>query len=462
MRITTPTAHPVPAVVLAALVVAAATLAPASAHAQAAGAAKLELPAVETWTLDNGLQVAFQRVDGAPVVAVGVWYRAGSKDEPRERQGLARMFERLMFLGSERVRPGAHAGIIEGLGGYVDAAVSEDASSYLNVLPPAYLELAMALEAERMRGLRLRDDAIAVARATLQDDVRRRERWPLAQGIRRFLHTAYTKHPYAWPATGTVAGLGEAGAEELRRFYDAYYVPNNATLVVVGAVAVERVRAAVQTHFGALARAAEPPRPAAQVVEPALTEARRQVAEAGQVGIVLAGYHIPGAAHGDLPALQVAGLVLGLDSSARLSRRLVRTDKIAVEVGVPLFLRQQAGLVLMFAAFVEPAAAGPIEQAMRAEIDALRRAGPTAQELSKAKSQLQARLAFSLEDVGNLARQIGAAWILTDDPGRWQGDLARFAAVSAADVKRVVASYLVPDKQIVVVVPPLGAASAPQ
>ena len=115
-----------------------------------------KLPTIETFTLANGLQVAVLRSDAAPVVAVQVWYHAGSKDEPRDRRGSAHMFEHMMFKGTQHVRAEAHAQFVNGVGGYVNAQTDEDATHYINTLPADYLDFAIQLEAERMRNLLFR------------------------------------------------------------------------------------------------------------------------------------------------------------------------------------------------------------------------------------------------------------------------------------------------------------------
>jgi zinc protease len=419
-----------------------------------ASQSKLELPKLETWELANGMKVAFLRMDNAPVISVQVWYHAGSKDEPRNRRGSAHMFEHMMFKGTEHVRPEAHAHFVHALGGYVNATTSEDATWYINVVPRDYLDFACQLEAERMRHLLFRDDMIRTEREVVKEEIRQQENNPLTVGLLRFLAIAYTKHPYAWTAGGAIADLDATKSEDLRRFYDTYYVPGNAMLVVAGAVTAEEVRAAAEKWFAAIPRGAAPPRPAEAAPEPEQTAKRREVVAPGQIGLLLGGYHIPAAAHDDIYALQVAGLVLGAGDSSRLTERLVRQDKTAVQAGTPLLIREHPGLLAMFAVYLDPKAAGAIETALLAEIARLGSAGPTPDELRKAKNQLQASLAFGLENAAGVAEQIGSSWVLTGDPARWMNDLARYQAVTAADVQRVVQKYLHENNLTVVVVPP--------
>src|SRR4051812_29295858 len=170
------------------------------------------MPQIQTAQLGNGLRIAFLQLDSAPVVAVQVWYHAGSKDEPRDRRGSAHMFEHMMFKGTEHVRPEAHAQDINRLGGYVNAATTEDATYYYETLPADYMDFAIELEAERMHNLLFREDMIKTEREVVKEEIRDTENNPIASGFLRFLEMAYTKHPYAWTAGGTIADLDNTSA----------------------------------------------------------------------------------------------------------------------------------------------------------------------------------------------------------------------------------------------------------
>jgi hypothetical protein len=167
---------------LLATAVAFAALLPASA-ALTAGSSKgvtLALPSIETFTLANGLQVAVLPIDGAPVAAVHVWYHVGSKDEAPTRRGSAHMFEHLMFRGSDHVAPEEHARSINRVGGYANAQTEEDATHYVNLVPAAYVDFTLQLEAERMRGLVFRKESIDVERENVKEEIRRADncrRW---------------------------------------------------------------------------------------------------------------------------------------------------------------------------------------------------------------------------------------------------------------------------------------------
>lgn len=427
--------------------------------AQPAPKAIAKLPTIEQLTLANGLRIAVLRNDAAPVISVQVWYRAGSKDEQRTRRGSAHMFEHMMFKGTKHVRSEAHAQFVNGVGGYVNAQTDEDATHYINITPPAYLDFAIQLEAERMRGLMFRPEMIAREREVVKEEIRQQENAPLAKGFLRFLEIAYTKHPYAWTAGGTIKDLDATTPDDLKKFYDTYYQPNNALLVVVGKTSLDAVKAAAEKHFGAIPKGAEPPRPSQQAVEPPQTAKRREVVEPGQIGLTLVGFHIPPAKDKDVYALQVASIILGAGESSRLKLRLKAIDPktkrpLALDGGVETLVREEPGMTVALGAYLDPAQADGVEAAIFDEIKKLGAAGPTQQELRKAKNQVQSGFVFSLENSQGLAEAIGRSWILVGDATSFMRDVDEIEKLSAADIARAVKKHMTADHATIVVIPP--------
>ena len=417
------------------------------------------LPAIEAFALPNGLQVAVLHNDAAPVVSVQVWYHAGSKDEPRERRGTAHMFEHMMFKGSAHVRSEAHAQSINSLGGFVNAATDEDATHFLNTLPAEQLDYAVQLEAERMRNLLFRKPMIDLEREVVKNEIRQQDAAPLAKGLARCLSVAFLKHPYAWTASGNAKELDAATPEDLKKFYDAYYQPNNALLVVVGKVNAADVKASAEKWFGPIAKAADPPRPAAAAQEPPQTTKRREVVDADQVGLTLVGWHIPAAKEKDALVLQVAAILLGAGETSRIKTRIKTPDaktkrSMGVEAGMDTILREDPGIAIAFGAYLDPAQGDAIEAAIFDEVAKVAAKGPNADELRKAKYQMQSSFLFSIESAQGLGEAIGRSWIATGSPSTFMRDADEIDKISAADIQRVVKQYFVPDHATVLVIPP--------
>jgi zinc protease len=432
---------------------------------KAAPKSALALPQLETFTLDNGLQVAFMHRDGAPVAAVEVWYHVGSKDEPRDRRGSAHMFEHMMFKGTEHLPPEAHAKELNRLGGYVNAATTEDATHYVDILPADYVDFAIRLESERMRHLLFRDDMVKTEREVVKEEIRQQDNNPLLKALTQFLAAAYTAHPYAWTAGGNLKDLDATSPADLKRFYDAYYQPNNALLVVVGNVTRAQVEDAAKKYFGAIAKAPAPPRPADSATEPPQTDTRTVKAEPGQIGVIITGFHIPAAKDKDIYGLQVLSLILGGGESSRLTQRMKtpvdpkakNARPLGVAAGAQALVHEHPGLFLVFGAFLDPAQQQAVQDALFDEIKKIATKGPLPDELRKAKNQIQASEVYGLENVDGIAEQIGESWILTGDPAHWLHEVDEFEKVTAADVQRLAKTYLDIKNATVVIVPPAGA-----
>lgn len=422
----------------------------------------VKLPALETFQLENGLRGVFLRHETAPVVAVQVWYHVGAKDEPRDRRGSAHMFEHIMFKGTTHLPPEEHARFVAGVGGTANAQTTEDATAYVQVVPAEYLDFVLQLEAERMRNLVFREDMIATEREVVKEEIRQQDNDPVSKGLRRFLEIAYTKHPYAWTAGGTIADLDRTTPADLKTFYDSYYQPGNALLVVVGKSSLAEVKAAAEKHFGAIPGGAVAPRPADKSPEPVQTEKRREVVAPSQIGIVFAGWKIPEAKHEDIYALQVLSLVMGAGESSRLRQRIKTVDpKLkrapGVEAAAPILVREHPGLFLAIGVYREPDGGDAVEAAILDEMQRAASKPPTGDELRKAKNQIVAGFVFGLDSPLGLAEQIGQSWILTGDPTQWVRDLEAFEKLTSADIARVARTYLVPERATVVIVPPKGA-----
>ncbi|HEY1556796.1 MAG TPA: pitrilysin family protein [Kofleriaceae bacterium] len=420
-----------------------------------------KLPSVETFQLPNGLRVAFLKSDATPAVTVEVWYHAGSKDEPRDRRGLAHLFERLMFKGSKHVRADAHAQDIAALGGYTDAAVDEDATHFSDTLPAPYLDFAVQLEAERMRNLMFRKPVLDAERDLVKEQIRQQQASPVEKGIVRFFGIVFAKHPYASTAAGVPGDLDSVTVDDLRKFYDSYYEPNNALVVVAGDTTLAQVKASAEKWFGPIEKAGDPPRPSAAAAEPAQTAKKHEVVEAAQLGMTLVGWHVPSAKDKDVYALQVASIVLGRGEGSRLKVRLKTPDpktkkSLALDAGTQSLIKEDPGVMMAVSLYVDKAASDPVEAAILDEVQKLGARGPSGDELRRAKNQVESGFVFSLEHVQGLADAMGRSWIQSGDATQFQRDVDEIEKVTAPDVERVVKQYLSPDKATIVVIPPKG------
>jgi zinc protease len=465
MRRSGPRATPlVRLTLLLALVAAAATVAgPRGAQAQgksskaAPGKATASVAPqldVKSWQLANGLDVLFLADHKAPIATVQVFYHVGSKDEHVGVRGVAHMFEHMMFKGSDHVPPEEHARLLKEVGGQVNAFTTEDLTAFHDTVPPSYVGFAMQLEAERMRHLKLLPSTVDSERKVVEEEKRLRvDNNPVGKAIERFRALAFTKHPYNWTAIGTIEDLEKVTPADCQKFYDTYYQPNNATLIVVGDLDEADVRKLAEQHFGPVPRGPEPPR--ANVIEPAQTSERKETLKIEvQVPVVVEGFHVPRAADGDSAALEVLGAILSGGESSRLHQRLVRADHLAIAAGGLLESMEDPGLFIAYAAYLPDRSPAKVRQALDDELARARDHAVTAEELDQAKNQLAAGFIFGLETVDGVATALGQYQYVYGDWREFTKGAARYLAVTAADVTRVARKYLVTDNLTLVTLEP--------
>ena len=422
----------------------------------AAGPKPVAASSVKQWTLPNQLHVVYVPDAKAPVVTVQVFYHAGGKDEPADKRGIAHMFEHMMFKGSRHVRPEEHARFIDAVGGNENAFTEDDVTAYHDTIPPSALEFTLKLEAERMRGLELTQKTIDSERQVVIEELRvSLENNPISKALDTVMHLAFKVHPYRQEAIGEKKMLDTVTVADCRRFYDTYYRPNNATVVVAGDVDEATVKKLVDASFGALPAGATPPRPSQALAEPPQTALREATLTMPvQLPVIIGAYHTPAAGSADVVPLEVLQRILSGGESSRMYARLVRKDHSAVFAGGQLMVHEEPGLFLTFAAFLPGGDPKAVRAALEDEVAQLVQRAVLPKELTKAKNQLASEAARRRERVADLATQIGFDSYVSHDPERSYSVMAKYDAVTAWDVQRVAKKYLVPTNESIVVLQP--------
>lgn len=414
-----------------------------AATAAAAAPKKQGSVPVKKWQLPNGLSVLFVPDHKAPVVTVQVFYHVGSKDEPPGKRGMAHMFEHMMFKGSTHVPPEEHAKFIQLVGGQNNAFTQDDLTGYHDTVPPAALEFTLKLEAERMRNLLLTQKTVDSERQVVKEELRlRQENSPVGKALQAELALAYKVHPYKVSAIGDKKSLDSVTPADCQKFYDMYYRPNNALVVVVGDTNEGTVKRLVDKYFGPLERGPTPVHPT--VVEPAQTAMRQETLTLPvELPVVIGGYHIPKGSDPDIYPLEVLQQILSGGESSRLYQRLVRTDKTAVAAGGFVFAHEDPGLFLTFAMYLPHTDVAKLKTALAEEMARITTQKVSPHELQKAKNQLAAQAVYRRERVSGLATSMGIDWVVAHDPLRAFTAADKYDAVTADDVLRVAKRYLV-------------------
>ena len=393
-------------------------------------------------TLENGLRVIVMEDHSAPLVAVQVWYHVGSKNEVVGKRGLAHMFEHLMFKGTARTAPEEFTRRIDEVGGEDNAFTSEDVTVYHERMPAEHLELALWLEADRMRGLKVTEAALATEREVVKEEKRLRlENDPIGRTLEAFRALAWTKHPYAWTPAGTIEDLDSLTVADAKAFYDRWYQPNNAVLVICGDVDTKEAMSKVKKYFGPVPAGPAPARDIAP--EPVQTELRaKTLTLPTQLPVLVGGYKIPARAHADTPALEVLSVILSAGQSSRLYAELVQDRGLAVFAGGGTDASEDPGLFMVYAAFLPDVSPKKLEAALLEQIDAVAAKGVDAREMQKAKNQLTAGYVFSLDTADGKADALGDAELLEGSYERFLEGAARYEKVTAEDVQRVAKTWL--------------------
>jgi len=400
-------------------------------------------------TLDNGLRVVTLEDFSCPIVTVDLWYHVGSKDEDPERQGFAHMFEHMMFRGTDRLGPTDHFDYIRQIGGNCNGYTSFDQTVYIQTVPANQLELVLWLEAERMSFLKIDQAAFDTERKVVEEERRLGLNAPYGTLLEDALAEIFEVHPYRWSPIGKIPHLRASTVPELRAFWTKYYVPNNATLIIAGAVKHADAQALAEKYFGWIRRCPDVPRVA--IREPMPTEPREVTIEQDNAPapLVAVAYRTVPLAHADAVPLDLLSTILGGGASSRTYRVLVADRQLAVAIQSMGFGFEQDGLFAI-GAVMSPFGSKPDETlaALRDEIAKVRTEAVAPRELEKAKNQALRGLVTENLNVAAKASVLGQAAVLEGDTARVNSRIEDIRNVTAADLLRVAQTYLDPDRAL--------------
>ncbi|MGH7410355.1 MAG: M16 family metallopeptidase [Candidatus Methylomirabilis sp.] len=423
--------------------------------AAAHGLAGAQLTArVTESVLENGLKVLLLEEHKAPVVTVHVWYRVGARNEQPGATGLSHLLEHMMFKGTSRLGPGQFSRTVQKNGGRDNAFTSDDYTGYFETFASDRVELALELEADRMRGLLLDPKEVESEKKVVMEERRlRTDDDPISALSEAMVAAAYQVHPYRQPVIGWMSDLEGLTREDLVRHYTTYYVPNNAVLIVVGDFRSDELLPKIRQHFGAIPRGPEPP--SVRAVEPPQHGERRlTLKKEAELPFVYMGYHVPNLKHQDNYALEVLAYILSGGKSARIYKSLVYEKQIALFAGGGYDRESiDPNLFPLYASVMPGKTAEEVERALTAEIERLKTEPVPDRELEKAKNQIEAGFLFGQDSVFNLARQL-AEYEIAAGWRAWAAYLPGIRAVRVEDLQRVANTYLTTDNRTVAVLIP--------
>jgi zinc protease len=429
-------------------------IAPAAAQTgKAAAASTVKPPKLDYKVnyLKNGLKVITLEDHRAPIATVQVWYRVGSKEEPKGQGGFAHLFEHLMFKGSKNVAPEDHARFVEQLGASYNANTFFDRTTYYETVPISAFDRALFLEADRMASLIVDEKNLASERDVVKEEYRLRvANAPYGSLLPEVLKLVYPEnHPYSRPTIGSIPDLDAAKLADVKAFHATYYRPDNATLVLVGDFKTADALKKVEQYFGAIPKSPTGKFPRLPV-PPDTQNAEKRITlydKMAPLPLIGMAFRLPVIEDPDTLVFDVIAQILSAGQSSRLYRSLVREKQVAAQAGGEKLELQLGGVFFFFA--VSPPGKDPaqLEKALQEEVVRLQTTEVTAEELTKARNQVLNAAVFGLISAEEKGTVIGETDIRYGKPDPVNEQIEKLQKVTAADVQRVAKKYFAPTKR---------------
>ena len=400
--------------------------------------------------LPNGLHVIVQEDHSVPIVAVSVMYHVGSKNEQPDRTGFAHFFEHLMFEGTKYIERHQYDKLVEGAGGTLNANTTNDRTYYYEILPSNQLELGLWLESERMMHARVDSIGIATQKGVVIEEKKQRyDNQPYGSVIPEVLKHAYTKHPYQWATIGNESQIRAAKDEEFKKFYESFYVPNNAVLVLAGDISFAEAKKMTEKYFTDIpAKKGDIFRPTV-IEEIKHKEVRDTVYDNIQLPAVFEAYHIPAMGSNDYYAVEMLSQLLATGQSSRLYKSLVDEQQLAVQVGAFPLPFEDPGLAIIYAFPNVGLDLAKLEAAMQKEIEKAQNEIIPEKEFQKLKNQVENQIVTENSTIASRANTLAEDYTYYKDANRINTDLSKYMAVTPEDLKRVANDYFRKDNRVV-------------
>ncbi len=424
-----------------------------------AWASSTSQPNTHSYTLPNGLELIVKEDHRAPVVTVMVWYRVGSIDEPNGMTGISHMLEHMLFKHTKHLTPGEYTELVARYGGRTNAFTSYEYTGYYQEYEASRLPLALELEAERMANLVIHEDEFYREAKVVHEERRQRtDDNPNALAWEKFSAILRPGTGYAHPVIGWQRDIEGFAPSQAQAWYEQWYAPNNAVVVVAGDVEAEHTAKLVQQYFGALEAKPLPHRPKPQLAPPA-GERRLQLKLGVQVPTLLMGWNVPSLATAenekDFYALLMLAGVLDGGYSARIERHIVREQQLAAGAGASYQgIAREDGLFTISATANPGVSLQTLEAKLLEEINTLAKTPPSQEELERVRAQVLANKVFSQDSVCGQAMELGYYAMANIHWQEAEKFADKLANITPEDVSRVAKQWLIPERSAIAHVQP--------
>ena len=408
--------------------------------------AGVTLPPLDIHTLElpNGLHAVLVNRGDAPVITVEVWYHVGSRDEKPGKTGFAHLIEHMMFDGTRTI--GRHfSDYIVRVGGIDNAYTTTDATVYWETMPTSNLPVALWLEADRMRNLDINQSALDNERRVVAEERRRRyENPPYGSVIPTLYASAFTVSPYRHLPIGHSEDVARATVKDIRDFYNTYYVPNNATVVIAGKFSIDDAERDIRKYFSPLKAGTRPISPAIAAEPPQTSQRFVNMTRDVALPAFVEAFHIPADGTPDSYPLRLASRILSAGDSGWIYHELVYEKQIALEAQSSSDFSEDPNLFFVFAIMNSGYKLAEGEAAVAAILKRLQDKPLSPEELEKAKDQVLFELAADRENSKDLAEQLGYDSVVLNNPQAINTEPDRFLSVTAEEVQAAALKYFVP------------------
>lgn len=404
----------------------------------------LDFP-VERVTLSNGMVFLLHSQRSVPLVSFHTWFRVGAKDELPGESGLAHMFEHMMFKGTKRYPNKDFDRILQANGIVNNAFTTQDYTGYFEILPSSKLELIMDMEADRMQSLQIVDEEFQKEREVVKEERRMRyDNDPSGMGWEKLNSMVFAETKYALPVIGTTKDINDFSVDKLKRFYQKWYIPSNAVVVIVGDFETSDVKKLIQRYYGSLK---SPPRPVreASAMKTAAKAAEAKIPFPVQGPELLWGSQTVKSGTDESYALDLLSTIFGQGKSSRLFQELVYKQQVALSAGSGHYTMQDSGMFFIQAMAKPGLKAAQLKASLEAQIERLRAQPIKPEELAKAKNMVLSDYVESLKTNDGKARILAMNEVMLGDYREFFRDIDRYLKVSLDDVERV-KSYLLASK----------------
>ncbi len=398
-------------------------------------------PSVYKHQLQNGLTVLIAEKPGVSVASVQVWYKVGSIHERKGIKGIAHLFEHMMFRGSKNFDKGEHQAKITQVGGNSNAYTSDERTVYHQVVPATYLEMVLEMEADRMYQLKLNQTILDTEREVVKEEFHwRYENNAWNNLYRKAKSHFFPNHPYQWGAIGLYADIESFSLQDIQEFYDHYYAPNNAVLVITGDVKHEATLSMVKNLFGVIPSKTIPESPDLKLNPKEISSFYESNANY-IVPVTLLSYYMPPSNHPDTAPLEILFQILTHGKNSRLRKKLTRDNDLVT--GFSPFYGQQEGVGMMaFVSFHLPHFSEKTKAVIENELKIISEEGIKRHELVIAKNQILSEIVFSRYQATSIASRLGYFETTRDDYRQYDEEIKRLTRVTNEDIVRVSRKYL--------------------